>query len=260
MESISPSRILSYLRCGESYRRRFLDNEIIPPSIALHKGKATHKGIEKNNVYKKETKEDMKLKEVLEIISNEYDQNIKKEGLLLNKEEETIGKDKIVGEGKDTIISLGRLYREEVAPDIMPLYVEEKVIIQTSQQVELVSVLDLCDDKKNIIDFKTSNRKKNESEISSDLQLSFQALTFRSLTKENPNSVNFCVLIEKKQPEVQNLKGTRTEVEYKILLNYINIYLKGIRNGVFMPPNPTITYYCNPKWCGYFNTCDFTKH
>ena len=39
---LSPSQMGMYCRCGEQYRRRYIEKEIIPPGFALIKGGSVH--------------------------------------------------------------------------------------------------------------------------------------------------------------------------------------------------------------------------
>jgi hypothetical protein len=47
-----------FQRCGEQYRRRYLENEIIPPGISARIGSGVHKAAEINFRAKIQTGED----------------------------------------------------------------------------------------------------------------------------------------------------------------------------------------------------------
>jgi len=119
---ISYSRLSMYLRCGEQYRRRYIEKEVIPPGIALIRGISVHKGAEENNRYKLATKKDKKKSDILGIVSDTFDQKLK-DGIWLTKEEKS-RKGQIIGDGKDDAIKLAGLYCDETAPAIMPDKIE----------------------------------------------------------------------------------------------------------------------------------------
>ncbi len=48
---ISISQVLTYLRCPESYRRKYILRESEPPSVALVEGGAHHRALEQANRY-----------------------------------------------------------------------------------------------------------------------------------------------------------------------------------------------------------------
>ena len=49
---ISPSQLNTFENCGEAYKRRYLDKEIIPPVVAALRGTGVHRGAEMNFVQK----------------------------------------------------------------------------------------------------------------------------------------------------------------------------------------------------------------
>ena len=127
---ISPSQLSTYTRCGEQYRRRYVEKEIIPPGIALMKGSSVHKGAEENFKHKMEKGEDMNKDDVAMICVETFDNIQKNEGILLNDDELAIGKKKVVGEAKDVIVDMANLFSERVAPRYIPKSVEKEYNIE----------------------------------------------------------------------------------------------------------------------------------
>lgn len=122
---ISPSQVATYTKCGEQYRRRYLEHEIIPPSISLCKGRSVHKGSEYNFKQKIDSRVDLKRDEIVDYAVADFDTSKEKEGLLLHPGEESRGKAIVVGEAKDSVRDLAGLYAREVAPKYQPEGVEE---------------------------------------------------------------------------------------------------------------------------------------
>ncbi len=47
-DHFSVSQLSMFQRCGEQYRRRYMEGDIFPPGLALVTGRATHKSAEVN--------------------------------------------------------------------------------------------------------------------------------------------------------------------------------------------------------------------
>jgi hypothetical protein len=81
-----------YAKCGEAWRRRYVQKEIIPPGVAAVKGISLHKGSEYNFTSKLETKVDRPVKDIVDYSVSTLEEKIKAEGLTLIDEEEERGK------------------------------------------------------------------------------------------------------------------------------------------------------------------------
>ncbi len=122
---ISASQLGMYERCGEQYRRRYIEKERIPPGVALLKGTGVHGGARVNFRQKVETHEDLPKKDIVEISVTEFERSYQNQGVLLTAEEESIGLQKVMGETKDSVVTLSGLFADEVAPVYQPAFVEE---------------------------------------------------------------------------------------------------------------------------------------
>lgn len=256
MEHISYSQINMFLRCGEQYRRRYIENEIIPPTIALIKGKSVHKSIEINGKQKIETHEDLQKQDIIDIAISDYEQNtINQELLLIDDEEKCRGKDIIIGENKDSVVSLASLYADEISPSIQPVSVEEKITIDISGK-QIVTIIDCIDNAENIHDFKTASKSKNQNEIDTSLQFTLYALAYREKTGRMPNGLKMDVLVETKKPKYQKLETTRQENSWLTTLRMIAEINKAIDAGIFLPAQPG-SWWCSKRFCGYCFSCKF---
>jgi hypothetical protein len=256
---ISPSQLGMFERCGEQYRRRYLEKEIIPPGIAMVKGTGVHGGAKGNFRQKIESHQDLPRKDIIEISVTTFEQSAEK-GILLTEEEESIGYHKVVAQAKDGVVTLSGLYADEVAPEYQPVIVEdEQRVFIPSCDYDLKGYVDLVDESENIVDLKTGTKKKNEDEVHTSQQLTFYALLYKAKTGRLPASVRLETLVDKKKPERQALIGYRTTEDLNTLVNRINVMMDGIKKGVFIPAQPT-SWTCSHRWCGYFRTCRFVRH
>lgn len=256
---VSASQLSMYEMCGESYRRRYIDVDIIPPGIALLRGTGVHEGAKINFRQKIDSHEDLKETDIVDASVSAFEERVKSDGVLLTEEEESEGKENVIGKGKDSVVTLARLYTTETAPEYQPVRVEEKQRIVLKGEYDLLAVMDLSDDQDRVIDLKTTTRKKPADEIEKSEQLSFYSLVFKALEKKLPQSVRLEVLIDKKVPERQMLEGARDTEDLMTLINRINCMIKGVEKGVFMPCNQT-SWKCSEKYCGYYHTCKYVKH
>ena len=150
---ISPSQVGTYTKCGEAFRRRYVEHEKIPPGISLLKGRAVHKGSEYNFKQKVESHVDLKAKDIVDYSVADFETTKEKEGLLLNREEESRGASIVIGDAKDSTKDLSGLYAREVAPKYQPVGVEEEVFTELpSSSHDLKGYIDLRTDDKKILD------------------------------------------------------------------------------------------------------------
>lgn len=249
-----------YLRCGEQYRRRYLEGEKIPPGAALVKGGAVHKAAEVNFTQKITTHEDLPSADLEEAAAGHVDSTIAGEGLMLAPGEESQGMAKVRGHIVDRAVVLTRMFRERVAPAVQPVLVERFVRIELpGRPFDLNGRLDLVDDKDVIHDIKTATRRKNQDEVDRSDQLTYYYAAAAKETGRHAAGVALDVLIDKARPEVQHLTSTRGENDKRVFLNRLNAMAGGVAAGVF-PPAPLGSWWCSPKWCGYFNSgCPFVN-
>jgi len=256
---ISPSAMDMYFRCGEQYRRRYIENEKIPPAVALLKGRAVHKAAEVNYREKMKTGEDLPEATLLEAAGEEFESTYRAEGLFLSPEEESIGSKKVLGEAMDSSIRLTSLFRHGVAPRVDPAIIEQFIRVELPKHShDLLGRIDVVDKSAKIRDLKTSTRRKPQSEIDSSDQMTFYHVAYERLTGKPAAGVVLDVLVDKATPEVQTLEANRGDKDRAILANRLNAMLNGIKAGVFLPATPG-HWCCSPRFCGYWPTCPFVN-
>ena len=257
---LSQTQLTSYEACGERYRRRYKEGEKIPPGIVMVKGAGLHGGSKVNFKQKIESKTDLPRNDIIDISVSQFDDSVKR-GILLTQEEETEGYQNVVGKARDSVVTLGGLYADYVAPEYQPKFVEEehRIVIPNASH-DLLCYMDIADIREIVTDLKSAKKKKNQKEVDDSEQLSFYALVFRAITGHLPSAVRLEVLVDKKNPERQTpvLEAVRTMDDMQVILNRINVMLKGLKAGIFIPALAT-SWQCSPKYCGYFPTCKFAQ-
>ncbi len=180
---ISASQLSMIERCPQQYYRRYIKREKMPPGVAQVRGSGIHGGANENFTQKKESHEDLPEKHIVEISVTAFEQASAR-GVLLTRDEESIGYGNVMGEAKDTVARLAGLFAREVAPEYQPVYVEEshRLVIPKSDY-DLLAVMDLADDLDRVVDLKTGAKSKSQKEADVSEQLTFYSLIFKGLTK-----------------------------------------------------------------------------
>lgn len=256
---LSASQISMYARCGEAYRRRYLEKEIIPPGAAMIRGTAVHAGAEYNFAQKVNSGSDLPANEVIERAVDAVEQKVKHEGIELSAEEKAHGKVAVVDGIKFAAGSLAGVMMKDVAPAIQPVGVEEKVRIQLpNASRDLLAVLDIRTPT-TVEDFKTTARSKGKAAWEGDTQMTMYALTFRALTGKDPESVKVHELVNTRVPKAVSHDLKFGVADYNPLVRRINATISGIEAGIFTPA-PSGAWNCSARWCGYFdNGCVYVN-
>lgn len=254
---MSSSRLETFWRCGEQYRRRYEERHIIPPGIVLLVGTGVHVGAETNFRQKIESHVDLPIDDVIDAAVAGFETRLRKESFELTTEEQSIGARRVIADATDQVAAMAEILAIEVAPDYQPIDVEVATLIELpTTSHDLLTVTDLRDDQSRVTDFKTAGRKKNQQEADSSIQLTAYAAAYRADKGEDPKEVRLDTLLKTKRVDRQLLVSHRDESDYEVLANRIDATLAAINAGIFTPTSPT-NWQCSERWCGYARTCPF---
>jgi len=254
MKHISPSQLNMFFRCGEQYRRRYIEKEIIQPGFALHRGKGVHGGAEVNNTQKITTHEDLPASQIKEAAAAAYNESVS-QGCSLTKEEQSRGLDIIRGEYLDQTVSLAELWATKAARLSQPTHVEHKVEIEINDSYELLGFIDMIDEAGYVVDIKTGKRR-SQSDLDRELQFTFYSLAYRAIIGSEAKGVAIDQLITNKTLLHERAMTVRSKEDYQILVNRINLFIRHYELGNFVPASP-MSWWCDEQWCGYANTCQY---
>jgi len=246
-------------KCGEQYRRRYMEGDIIPPGVSLMKGSGFHEAAKVNMRQKMESREDLPAEDIQEIAVAAFDEAVHGE-YVLSDEEQSIGSAAVIGEAKDSLAELALVHALEQAPCYQPIMVEEKIeIVIPDSPKNLLGIIDLGTDQNEVIDFKTAGKKKNQADADESIQLTVYAAAFHAMSGMPAESVKLdCVIQTKTKTYRQVLESDRIEADFAALAERINMMNTAIQAGVFLPAPPD-AWWCSEKWCGYFRTCPYTR-
>ena len=251
---LSPSAIDLYLKCPEAYRRRYQEHERIPPGIAMLRGTAYHAVAATNFRQKLETHEDLPAADLMDQASEAIN-NARRGEWLHPAAAGDPGR--AWAEAKDDTVNAAAVFAEKVAPDYQPILVEEFIRIEIpGASHDMLGIIDLIDDQHRVSDHKTAGRAKSASDVETSLQLTFYAAAHRARFKSDPTEVRLDVVTTGGKRQV--LSSTRDRYDYARLAGIANIVLRAIDAGIF-PPAKADAWWCNQKWCGYFDTCPYVR-
>lgn len=257
---LSPSQLDMYCRCGEAYRRRYMEKEIIPPAVAMLRGTAVHAGAETNFKQKVRSHEDLPVKTIVDIAAAKFTERLYAEGVQLTGDEVQEGVKAVCARALDETAKLAKLHAEQAAPEYQPTHVEEFVRLSLPGHYDMLGVIDVLDDKKRITDHKTSGKKKNQDEVDNSTQLTYYAAAGRKLLGEPVSEVRLDCLITTATPSRQVLKSTREKRDFQVLAARINAVAQGVQAGNFPPaPQGAGIWWCSGRFCGYHSTCPYVN-
>jgi len=250
---LSFSQLNMYCRCGEQYRRRYMLKEIIPPGSAAILGSSFHISGKKNYTQKKDTKKDLPVEQVQDIFASDFD--VRSKNVLWTPEESQEGVKKVRGVLKDEGIGLVGVYHKEVAPQVQPVMVEEKINVEFEGfDYDLLAILDLVGTDEIIRDSKTMGKSPNKNLADISFQLTTYSMAYRAKTGKLEKGLQLDCAVRNKVPKIVQLPTQRTQEDIDRLLERIGRMADGIGKGVFMPAEQG-AWICSKKWCGYWDTC-----
>ena len=256
IDFISQSMFGMFLRCPAQFERRYVNGEIIPPGIAARRGSATHKAAEINHVQKLVSKEDLPVDSLQDAARDEYMHLVKDEGVFIPKDQ--IGaKGTLLAEGLDSATRLTKLYREALAPQIIPVLVEERLTIDVVLDVPIKGTIDVLTADNWMPDMKTAAKSKGQADAENSLQLTFYAGLVANHTGKWPGKVSLEILVDNKTPKLQSLETKRGPEDWAKLILRLQLFVAQLRTGLFPPCDPG-HWLCSPAWCGYFQTCRYS--
>ncbi|MCP3967530.1 MAG: PD-(D/E)XK nuclease family protein [Lentisphaerae bacterium] len=261
IKSIHQSMINMASRCGEQFRRRYIEGEIILPSIAAARGTSVHTASEVNLTYKVVNQVDMPLNDLKDATRDGYIDVIK-DGIFLSKGEQP-SKKSLLNNGLNDALRCTEIYHQYVAPQINPIAVEQSFKIDIGLDLPIAGRIDY-QEQPIIGDLKTAARAWPKGKIFQELQPIFYSLAHEKLVGIRPEFVyNILIAPRNKEGKPTTAKYDEqrrvvTDQDYQMLIARIKVFLKMLKAGIFLPADPS-GWICSSKWCGYYQTCPYKK-
>lgn len=251
--------------CGERYRRKEIDKDPDYAGTAALRGSGVHGAAQANHRQKRESGRDLPKKELQDVAVAAFEERMAVEGYRLTPEEETLGKGVAIARAKDDAVSATGTYTDRLAPLLNPDLVEQKITVRAVEPsdagpgVDLVGTLDLSTKDRRIRDLKTTTRTKSKFDADHALQFTMYGELYKAATGHAPTGFDLDqIVLLKKGPEYRTVPTTRGERDRAVLVARINALLAARKHGVYQPA-PVGSWWCSPKWCGYWSTCPFVN-
>lgn len=258
IESIHQSMIGMFFRCPEQFRRRYIEEEIIPPGIAARIGSGMHKGAEHNHKAKLLTGKDEPLSACQDAARDEYRRLVFDHGVFFPKDELPSAK-KQLSQGIDTTVGLTKSYHKNLAPQIQPLMVEKKIYLKDPDiEIPFAGIVDLLARPNWLADMKSAAKKWPENRIKTDIQVTLYRELVKAETGKYPSKMTIEIFTKTKDFGYQQLEAQRDKRDWILLKKRVQAMLKMIKAGCFPPCDPS-HWICNPRFCGYFGSCCYTR-
>jgi hypothetical protein len=241
------------LRCGEQFRRRYIEGEIIPPGIGAGRGTAVHAGNKANLGQKILSKKDLPLSDLKDATRDGYVRAFS--GGVYIPKDEISEKEKLLNGGLNEALRLIGLYREKVAPEIQPMAVEESFEIDVGLPLNLAGRMDY-QEKPKVGDIKTTTKSWAEGQILREIQPVFYSFAHEKMRGMRPEFVYHILVALKKEEKLQEQKMTASDNDYRALFAKLKMFCHMLETGTFLPANPG-SWWCSEKWCGYWGTCPY---
>lgn len=244
-----------WLRCPESFRRRYIENETMPPGITARRGSATHKAAQINNKQKIKSGLDLPLADLKDAARDEYVSLLTNEGVYIPRDQLS-EKKKILNEGLNEALQATAIYHAQIAPKIQPISSEATFEADIPGiPLPVRGTLDCEDGAGFIHDLKVAKRKSQEW-ADREIQPSFYYMLYRAAHGQWPQGFKFQFVIPNKEMLHEELVTTRDIQKLKVLFRIIDAFLKDLKSGNFKPADPS-SWICSPDFCGYANSCQY---
>jgi len=249
---ISFSQLKMFQNCGKAYEYRYIEGKIIPPGVALIRGRSVHKAHEISLRRKLEGAEPASEAEMEQIAADEVENGFRGDFIV----DDDIPFEDAKGTTKDQAVKLARLDQRELIPQIKPIAVEEKIEVEIpGLSKTLLGILDVAEYGR-VRDLKTSSRTPPKDASSKSAQLSMYHLLFEIKYGKPPGELMLDTLVATKEPKLDQQKSWRMKEEIQIFLNRVHSAVENIEKGNFLPA-PEDAWNCSAKWCGFWSICPF---
>jgi CRISPR/Cas system-associated exonuclease Cas4 (RecB family) len=245
-------------RCGEAFRRKYIENERTPVSVQSAVGTAVHRSSESDLKHKLET---------ATLLPEEAVKDIARDTLVSNwdqvepsPEDLEEGIDCSRDRSIDRAVTLASFHHSEVAPSICPTHVEREWVLDIDGlSLQLAGRIDWQEGTRVVGDTKTSTKSPAKDMADKSLQLSAYALAIKAHEKKLPDvlRLDYLVMTPKRgDTKLVQLTSWRTDEDLVPLLERVAQAERQIATGVFTPAPPD-SWWCSAKFCPFFHSCRY---
>jgi hypothetical protein len=250
IDHISPSMLGLFCRCQEAFRRRYLEDDKLPPGIAACIGSGMHKGAETNHRQKLISGQDMPVTDIQDAARDGYVKAVSG-GVFIPAGEESTAPTEL-NRGADVAVSLAASYASKIAPGIKPVAVEEKMQAEhPALPVPFLGIIDVLDESGWCPDLKSAARKWSDGKAEGNPQPPIYSYLLKE-ARGLDAVMSFEVLTHK--GDHQHIPVETRPEDLQPIIARAQGLLHSVQSGIFLPAEPG-HWLCAPKWCGYWWSC-----
>jgi hypothetical protein len=255
MDHISFTQLNMLLQCGERYRRRYIQGEVIAPSGSMIRGRSCHKTEEVNFKQKITSLTDLPVEAIKDYFSDSWETD-KYQISWTDEELNGDSPTKVEARFKDVGVLLIETYHIDLAPLAIPEAVEEKFTVEfEGGYPALTGIIDRIDEGDQVIDLKFVGKSPAGDDLEKDVQLTAYDYGYRTIRKRKPLVLRKEYAISTKVPKTAIQEcGPRDDETINRFLRRLETAMIGIEKGNFLPASHG-WWGCGHKWCGYWSTC-----
>jgi hypothetical protein len=275
----SISMLKELQKCGEKFRRRYIEKEHTLSAPRMLRGTCVHDAARVSHLRqlavaapgsapyleRKMAAASVvpSVEEIRDVAAAKFESEWAR-GVALDDEDREIGESKVRGESKDFVVDLAGFHARTVAPTILPVGVERKIIVKPkAADFEISGIIDLIDEvdegEEIVRDLKTKDKSPSGKDAETSDQLDMYAMLRTAETGRAPKRLFLDTLV--RTPKTRELKRviqetTRDITHVAALVHRINVAVEAVKKGTFIPAGRG-EWYCSKKWCEYYTTCKF---
>lgn len=251
-------------RCGEQFRRRYIEKERVPPSPRMLRGTVVHRVASASMLRKLETKEIPTVEEAKDLAAARFEAEWA--GGVSFEQEPTIEHVAIAkATSKDFAIDLSAFYVERLAPVINPIAVERHITVKPKDSDLVIhGTIDLIDGRpggEEIRDTKTTEKSPSKDAAHNSQQLTMYSMIRLAEVGQLPAGLTLDYLVRtpaRLERKHVPLRTTRDRGDVSAMVNRINTAVEAVKRGVFVPTNPE-NWWCSRNWCEYYASCVYVR-
>ena len=204
----SYSQIAMFERCGEQYRRRYIEREKFPPALAMIRGRGQSEAQHTDLQTKIDTDELADEPDLVDVARDKVHKDAgSPDDVDLTPEERSEGFELARGKVVDQAVRATRLHHQNVAPTLAPADVEGKLefdipLNEEGETRKMIGYYDVLEEDVTLRDTKTSLKKPLANIADESSQLALYSYAIRKTTGVTPprSSLDYLVLSKAKDP------------------------------------------------------------
>src|SRR6185503_11680171 len=187
---LSTTQLTMLSRCGEQYRRRYLEGDREAPGVSMLVGRGVDAAVNANLRQKIATKALLSIEEVSTLARDTVTGEFSATEVRLIDDEVSDGLEKTKGKAVDKAVRLSRCHAQQLAPELEPTEVQRKWLVEMpNYPMDLTGYIDVQEGRASVRDTKTAAKSPNAQAAQDSDQLTLYALAAKVIDGTTPGSV-----------------------------------------------------------------------